>query len=80
MMSRIRHYEGATKYVKQSKRSVRITPLYMMDNDTTRTQLYGDNGTGSSFKTIRKKFDDKLQTGELKFSDVPECKTGYGGF
>ena len=50
-----------------------VTPLYMMDNDTTRTQLYMTMGLGVALND-QKEIYDKLQTGELKFSDVPECK------
>ena len=50
-----------------------VTPLYMMDNDTSRTQLYMTMGLGVALND-QKEIYDKLQTGELKFSDVPECK------
>ncbi len=50
-----------------------ITPLYMMDNDTTRTQLFMTMGLGVALND-QKEVYDKLQSGELKFSDVPEIK------
>ena len=50
-----------------------ITPLYMTDNDTTRTQLFMTMGLGVALND-QKEVYDKLQSGELKFSDVPEIK------
>ena len=49
-----------------------ITPIYMVDGNTTRTQLFVTMGLGVGLANQPETWE-KLMSNQLKFADVPEC-------